>query len=341
MTKSGFKAVDGKPFIRLGGGEIAVGAVLLDTPPEYLHDFKREIYSKAAGVWASRQAEVVIRYARNTSKELSEISLRPEAANKPEIVSVPHFFRYDDSPSPEEMNWYLNFADPLLFTAYDTDLFAQDEIQTLEHPLLAALKLHLDAMRCPELRTLTVEDGRATPWIFENVPRWINVNTSPVDKKGKTKSIYGNAFASAARSLLRRAITINDNPLSRSNLIAMAAPCPGYGVYRPHEICQLLSTVLAGFAPAVEAGAGRKTVIHTGRWGAGAFGGSEELALCVQIIGGMLCGVSKLVFHAVSPKCLENARRTAKTVVAASGDAEQIVEKLLAREYRWGFSDGN
>lgn len=341
MAKPDFEAVGGQPFTRLGGGEIAADELLSNTPPKYLNDFKREIYLKAAGVWASRQADVVMRYARNASKELSEIPLRPEAAKMPEIVAVPHFFRYDDPVSPEEMNWYLNFADPVLFTAYDTDLFAQDEIQTLEHPLLAALKLHLDAMRCPELRTLTVEGGRATPWIFENVPRWINVNTSPVDKKGETKSIYGNAFASAARSLLRRAITVNDNPLSRSNLIAMAAPCPGFGVYRPHEISQLVSTVLAGFAPAVEAGAGRKTVIHTGRWGAGAFGGSEELALCVQIIGGMLCGVSKLVFHAVSPKCLENARRTAKTVVAASEDAEQIVEKLLACEYRWGFSDGN
>ena len=116
---------------------------------------------------------------------------------------------------------------------------------------------------------------------------------------------------------------------------------PGSGAYKRHEIVQLLETVLGGFAPAVDAGAGKETVIHTGRWGAGAFGGSEELSLCVQIIGGILCGVAEMYFHAVSATCLENALKNAETVVAASTDAEQIVEKLWARKYRWGFSDGN
>lgn len=343
MKKNCSAALDGRPFSRLGEGSFTVGELLRENPPEYRNEFKREIYSEAAVFFASRQADLAIGFSRSTSLELSEIAIRPGAAKMPGIVTVPHYFRYDDPPSQEEMPWYLNFADPCLFFAYDSALFAQDEIQTLEHPMLAAVMLRLEGMNDPGLRPLTVENGRPTPWIFENVPRWIGVDTLPVDENGETKSIYGNAFCIADQALLRRAITIGGDPAACSNIIAMAAPSPGYGLYQPHQIRQLLGTVLAGFAPAVEASAerGRAAVIHTGRWGAGAFGGSEELALCVQIIGGMLSGVSKLCFHAVSEEFLENAREIAGTVVAASADAEEISEKLLAIGYEWGVSDGN
>lgn len=341
LVKADFEAVGGKLFIRLGGGECTVGELLRDDPPAYGNDFKRAIYEEAYDEFADRQSEVVIKFSRNVCVELSEILVRPEKAAMPEIVSVPYFFRYDDVPSPEEKCWYLNFADPFMFTAYDSDLFAQDEIQTLEHPLLPSVMHHLAGTGRPELRPLTVEKCCSTPWIFENVPRWIEVNTTPVDEDGEVKNIYGNRFAESDHALLRRAITVSGDPAARSNIIAMAAPYPGGGAYKRHEIVQLLDAVLGGFAPAVDAGAGKVTVIHTGRWGAGAFGGSEELALCVQIVGVMLCGVSKLYFHAVSPQCLAAARKTAETVVAASVDAEEIVEKLLERGYRWGYSDGN
>jgi len=36
--------------------------------------------------------------------------------------------------------WYVNFADPRLFTAYGSGLFAQDEIQAAEHPILGHLR---------------------------------------------------------------------------------------------------------------------------------------------------------------------------------------------------------
>lgn len=341
MAGKNFGALGGKPFVRLGGGEVTVEELLRDDPPEYCNDFKREIYEEAYEEFADRQSEVEIRFSRNTCVEPAEILIRPEAAKLPEIVSVPHFFRYDDPPEDGKKCWYLNFADPFLFTAYDSGLFAQDEIQTLEHPLLASVALWANGSGDPGLRPLTVEKCCPTPWIFENVPRWIRVDTEPVDENGETRSIYGRRFLTADYSLLRRAITVNDDPAARSGIIAMAAPCPGYGTYKPHEIGLLLSTVFAGFAPAVEAGAGKRIAIHTGRWGAGAFGGSEELALCVQIVGAMLCEVAELHFHAVSQTCLKNALATARAVVAASADAEEIVEKLLERGYRWGHSDGN
>jgi len=328
-----------KLFALIGGGAYTVRELLRDNPPEYCNDFKREIYEKAYEEFADPQSEVVIKFSRNVCANPADI--RIEVAAQPEITTVPYFFRYDDPKSPDEMCWYLNFADPHMFTAYDSDLFAQDEIQTLEHPLLASLMLTLAGTGGTDLRPLTVEGGQPTPWIFENVPYWIKVDTTPVDEDGVTQSIYGNNFADSDYLLLRRAITVNDDPLARNNIIAMAAPYPGYGEYKSHEVWQMLSTVIAGFAPAVETAAGQRTVIHTGRWGAGAFGGSEELALCVQILGGRLCGVSKLCFHAVSLELLKNARQTADTVYSAAKTAEDIVTLLSERNYRWGYSDGN
>ena len=169
----------GKLFVRIGGGAYTVGELLRDNPPEYGNDFKREMYEAARDKFADRQSEVVIRFSRNGCAELSEIRIGADAA-QPEIAAVSYFFRYDDPKSPDEMCWYLNFADPRLFCLYDSHLFAQDEIQTLEHPLLASIMLTLDRARIPELRTLTVEGGQPTPWIFENVPYWIKVDTTPV-----------------------------------------------------------------------------------------------------------------------------------------------------------------
>ena len=57
---------------------------------------------------------------------------------------------------PNAVEWHVNFADPLLFGAYGTAFFAQDEIQVAEHPALAALHEVLAAL---ELPFLTVVDG--------------------------------------------------------------------------------------------------------------------------------------------------------------------------------------
>jgi hypothetical protein len=43
-------------------------------------------------------------------------------------------------PEPGAVAWHLNFADAHLFCAYGTGLFAQDEMQVAEHPILASLR---------------------------------------------------------------------------------------------------------------------------------------------------------------------------------------------------------
>ena len=70
--------------------------------------------------------------------------------------------------------WHVNFADPRLFTAYGSGLFAQDEMQVAEHPALGALREALHARRWP---TLTEERGQATPVLVKGVQRRCRVQT--------------------------------------------------------------------------------------------------------------------------------------------------------------------
>jgi hypothetical protein len=58
----------------------------------------------------------------------------------PEPVPVP-----DPVPEPipgprPAVEWHVNFADPKLFYAYSSALFAQDEMQVAEHPVLGSLR---------------------------------------------------------------------------------------------------------------------------------------------------------------------------------------------------------
>jgi hypothetical protein len=57
---------------------------------------------------------------------------------------------------PNAVEWHVNFADPILFGAYGTACFAQDEIQVAEHLALAALH---EALAACQLPVLIVEDG--------------------------------------------------------------------------------------------------------------------------------------------------------------------------------------
>ncbi len=59
---------------------------------------------------------------------------------------------YDYRPILEPgagLEWHVNFADPNLFYAYGSALFAQDEIQVAEHPVLGSLREPLSGARVP------------------------------------------------------------------------------------------------------------------------------------------------------------------------------------------------
>lgn len=268
-------------------------------------------------------------------------------ATPTQMSKVPCYFDYEESDENTK-RWYLNFADPTLFVACSSSLFAQDEIQTLEHPLLCIIRPFLAMNHFPGLEVYTHTEGRSTPYLFTNIPYLIDVNTKPELPDGRIVSIYGNAFSYYEHkdpSVLDMAIKVRKK-VSYSNIIAMAAPRPSYGNYEKDTIIEMLSTTISAFEGAKHMSEDKTVEIHTGRWGAGAFGGNEELALIVQMIGAMIAEIEKIVFHAVNDACYENAVNEVNNIIQLYKQdeiefVENIAEYLYKKKYQWGVSDGN
>lgn len=241
--------------------------------------------------------------------------------------------------------WHLNFADPYLFTAYDSPLMAQDELQVAEHPALGSLRDKLVSM---EIQPRTIaNDGSPTPITITNVQRRCSIDTSPNAAEGRPYGIYGNAFAKAREEDVIAA-TRALKPSTMSNILAIAAvPC-GVGEYTREEIEQTLNTGYSGFCAAYDESPwrnGKKTsvIIHTGFWGCGAFGGNQTLMTVLQVLAADLAEVD-LVFHAGDDHGLQvasEAYRIYCRIRKDHTDTSMFVETILGMNFLWGESDGN
>jgi len=257
---------------------------------------------------------------------------------------VRHDGFYDYRPvlsAPGAIEWHVNFADPHLFFAYGGPLFAQDEIQVAEHPILGSLREALQAY-CET--ALTVEQGRPTPVLVAGVERRCHVATDPNPAEGRPRGLYGNEFGRAPAEVVRRA-TKRIEPPTTTNVIAMAAPSGGYGRYSREQIAHVLTTAWTGFRAAVlESGIG-PVAIHTGFWGCGAFGGNRVLMAMLQVIAAGAAGVDRLVFHAPGDSgaaALDSALRVIRETFSGEpvSDAD-LVRRIAAMGFGWGESDGN
>lgn len=251
---------------------------------------------------------------------------------------------YDYRPATgieNAVQWHVNFADPRLFTAYGTGLFAQDEMQVAEHPALGALREALHARRWP---TLTEERGRATPVLVTGVERRCVVQNDANQGELRPAGLYGNKFMLAKGEAVRRA-TVPIVPPTKSNLIAIASLRGGRGVYTAAEIAHLLTTAYSGFRAAVLESGGAPAVVHTGFWGCGAFGGNRVLMTMLQLIAARAAGVEGVVFHTVAPdgRMALEAAVNATRAMGAEGttSASDLVERVKGMNLRWGVSNGS
>jgi hypothetical protein len=251
---------------------------------------------------------------------------------------------YDYAPASGDsaaVEWHVNFADPELFVAYGSRLFAQDEMQVAEHPVLGALK---EALYIAGARARTEEGGQPTPILIAGAERRCMVATDPNPAEGRTRGLYGNAFGAAPVETVRRATTRIDPP-TVTNLIAIAAPSGGRGLYSAEEIERILTTAFSGFRAAVAESGSRPAVVHTGFWGCGAFGGNRVLMAMLQVIASRLAGVKRLEFHSVGAagrEAFDSALRLIEedldTVATGS---RALSRRIAAMGFEWGTSDGN
>ena len=125
------------------------------------------------------------------------------------LVAVRDDFYDYEPPTEPAPEWHVNFADPRLFYAYGSPLFAQDEMQVAEHPALGSLR---EALVAERRSTLTVEDGRPRPVLVMGAERRVRIATDRSAADGRPNGLYGNAFADAGSEAVRRATTVIDPP---------------------------------------------------------------------------------------------------------------------------------
>jgi hypothetical protein len=252
---------------------------------------------------------------------------------------------FDYAPAPEgAVAWHVNFADPELFGYYAGPLLAQDELQVVEHPLLGSLR---DALVRGGRTARTVGPQGPTPVTVAGVQRRCAFHTQPDPAAGRPLSLYGNAFSRASGDQVAAATERLDPP-PVSNILAMAAPGGGDGPYSIRDLEGVLRTAFTGFAAAVLEGARLRggpcrTLVHTGFWGCGAFGGNRTVMTVLQALAADLAGV-ELIFHAVDApgaRAAAEARRTYLDLRAGGAGVAGFLERLHALGLAWGESDGN
>jgi len=324
--------------------EFDADTLFVQHPPIWHHPSKQVVYDIALAPGDSPGGQLA--YSRWEAMPLPDrLGLEPADAL---VLGRDGYFDYEPVLDPAgAVEWHVNFADPYLFVAYGSALFAQDEMQVAEHPALGAL---LEALRSDGGRPVTVEHGQPTPILIMGVERRCRVATDPNHAEGRPYGLYGNAFARASADAIARATTRIDPP-TITNLIAMAAPPGGYGRYRTDEIELVLATAFTGFRAAVlesgrHCGAGVRVAVHTGYWGCGAFGGNRVLMAILQVLAARMAGLDRLVFHTgdIGGRApLTEASQIIREDLGGQANQEtrESIVRIEAMGFEWGVSDGN
>jgi hypothetical protein len=226
---------------------------------------------------------------------------------KPQVICVNGPFRYDVSTS-DTIHWTANFADKLLFGFCEGSLLAEDELQVLEHPALA----HIADALSPDERTLHPLEVA----LFQNVPRLGALDAfTPLGLFPNSPTLYGNYFASATQAQILTRLTRFDNPVA-SNIFAIEAPrihpILKDQPYQRSDLEKLFFTFYNAARGVKEICAGKKVVLHSGNWGAGAFGNDPKTVHLVQLAAARCAGVDELRMY---PFTQQNAHREAKELL--------------------------
>lgn len=316
--------------------------LMREHPPVLRHTNKLVVFNVACGEGCAHSG--TLGYSRWAALPLPG-QVEP-ARSLAGVRSDPSIFTYQPEPDlPGAVEWHVNFADPLLFYAYGSGLFAQDEMQSAEHPVVGAL---VEALHVGKQRALTEDDSGPTPVLVTGVERRCVVAIDRNEAEGRPRGLYGNEFSAASPEVVRRATTRIDPP-TISNLIALAAPSYGVGAYTRDELSRILTAAYTGFVAAVaesaKLAAGAPVVVHTGYWGCGVFGGDREVMSLLQVLAAGMAGVDRLVFHTVTAEgaapfdvALGIVRDKLAPLGALTPDA--LLDAVEGMRFTWGMSNG-
>lgn len=323
-----------KASVCMGSISKKVQYLMKSYPPEFKSERKASFYESASSI--HRRQNGIIKFSRWRFAQERNAPLILK--NKPvEVEGKNSFYDYSDKDTETSRVWYMNFSSPILFGDYEGDSFGQSQIQVLEHPLLGSVYKYLEKNKIPGFEPGTTMYSKPTPFLIENVPYWIRVNTNPVVSiDGKHYDFYGWKFAETSKSILSMGIRQIQHEES-NNIIAMSAPSCGRGNEEKmkNQIEMIIKTLLVGFGAAVKTttiSRKKDCIIHTGNWGCGTMGNDRELTYLLQILCAGFTGVKKIVFHGLSQedeKILKSAREKSLSIPNGIKLADYIIEQGL------------
>ena len=322
-----------KPIVRVS---FEAGELIREHPPKLCNDNKQLVFEIACSSGFPFEGQVD--YARWLAQELPE-----EVALQSAFSIRPGYFAYAVSGDPTAVAWHVNFSDPHLFVAYGGPLLAQDELQVAEHPILGSVREALDARDMP---TLTVDACYIpTPVTVAGAQRRCVFDTLPNPAAGCPSGLYGNAFADATGEQVEAA-TLPLSPPTMSNILAMAALQFRRGDYTREEISHTLCTAFTGFAAARSESERlvpdvSRTVIHTGFWGCGAFGGNRRLMTILQAFAADLADVDVVFWASDEPgiQLAEDAHQWYQRQRQDTPSVGSFLDCLVDERFQWGVSN--
>jgi hypothetical protein len=201
------------------------------------------------------------------------------------------------------------------------------------------------------LTPLTVEGIQPTPILIRGVERRCAIATDCNPEAGRPYGLYGNNFSRAKPEAIQQAIQLIQPP-TITNIIAMEAPPGGYGIYTKAEIAYIFATAFTGFSAArlesqLELDQYSGTVIHTGFWGCGAYGGNRVLMALLQLLAARISQVSRLVFHTGNTSGKQILIQSQQILDELLGSAslaieiDHLIDRLYELDFQWGIGDGN
>ncbi len=323
----------------VGALTLPVKMLLDEYPPIFGDKRKRTFFEQEQASHKSDSGKILLsRWCYKHSKTLALSSLKKSKLKI--VIDEDKHYRYTDKITNDRNVWWMNFTSFLLFGLYGSDLFSQDKVQVMEHPLMGSVTEFLDESDIfgMEPETSVETNIKPLPFLLENVPQWFDVN-GYVNVNGEKHSIYSENFCESPMELLNKAIVPTKNT-ERHNFIAAAAPCDGKGQYTEQELLYAVQVALCAFSSAKQMDAlhGKKTTaIHTGNWGCGSFHNNYELIYVCQLLAAMISGVDEVIFHHPHQEEFEAAKKTVEKIAELGDDStlEDIVDYLDENAYFW------
>jgi hypothetical protein len=302
-------------------------------PLQWAHPHKQAIHQRVEPPGSIDRQRLRVRRWKTARPE------RVRPLPREAVIAADGPFAYDDGPGAGKV-WYPNFADYHLFGFWNSPLLAQDELQVLEHPVLARVREWL--LSEGHLPRTVDGDGQSTPVTIEGALRRCALDLSSTDRL--PLGLYGQRFARAPLADVLAATRKLDPP-TVTNLVAMAAPSGGKGRYSSLQLEWILAAAYTAFSAVRACSEGERAILHTGFWGCGAFGGDRTLTALLQLLAAGAAGIDQVVFHSFSGHDRQDLARAQEHLETLSArlddDPSAWIVAVHGLGFEWGVSDGN